>query len=256
MPIKRPVRRQRPIAMRDGRDMPVDVFEYEHAAAQSALCGVRDFDVTQGQLARPRAPNRTADNPVLVFDVGMHVPRGALVDFLITSAEQHAPDRFVMMLAEGLAVEHSVGRHRVHPAIYTKRWTGQNDKRLEVGGFTATALRVLVSPWRSGPRELWVTGRYWREGHARRDEGVEFVSTLRQLEVNKQILRDLDGATEFKIDRTIHAQKTVEELTIKAQERVAPTVIVSSPEDGAMPAFMAGNAGAGATWHVERPPDG
>ena len=174
VPVAMPVRAERLLAMHDGRNLPVPVFEYEHPAAQAALRGVRDFDVTQGQLARPRAPNRTAANPVLTFDVGMHVPQGAVVDCLITSAEQYAPDRFVMMAAEGLVVEHSTSRHNIHPSIYPQRWTGQNDKRLEAGGFKATALRVLCPPWRTGPSEGWVIGRYWRQGHARRAEGQLF----------------------------------------------------------------------------------
>jgi DNA primase len=256
VPVKRPVRTMRQLAMRDGRDVAVPVFEYEHQAAQAALNAVRDFDVRQNQLGRPRAPNRTAADPVLTFDVGMHVPHGALVDFLITGPEQYAPDRFVMMLAEGLAVEHSVARNRVHPAIYPQRWTGQNDRRLEVGGFVATALRVLVAPWRQGPREAWVTGRYWRAGHARREDGEVFVSTLRQLEAHKGVLREIEGATAFKIDRTIHAQRTAEELAINAQEQRKPGFIVTSRETGPLPAYMTTQDGADATWRVERPPDG
>lgn len=255
VPIKRPVRRERLIPMSDGRDVPVSVSEYEHPAAQTSLSGVRDFDVSQNQLGRPRAHNRTAANPVRTFDVGMHVPRGVLVDFLITSAEQYAPERFVMMAAEGLAVEHSVGRHRLHKAIYTQPWTGQNDKRLEAGGFVATALRVLCPPWRTGPRETWVTGRYWRAEHARREAGEMFISTQRQLAAHMQALREHEGATRIKVDRTIHAQPRVEELTINAQGREIPPVIVSPPEIGPLPAFMAALDAGNATRCTEKPPD-
>lgn len=252
VPVKRPVRKERMIAMRDGRDVPVPVFEYEHPAAQAALSGVRDFDVRQGQLARPRAPNRTAADPVRVFDLGMHVPHGALVDVLITSAEQYAPDRFVRMIAAGLAVEHSVGRNRLHPAIYGQPWTGQNDQRLEADGFIATALRVLCPPWRIGPREAWVIGRYWRPGHARRDAGEAFVSTQRQLDANMAALREREGATRIKVDRTVQPQPRPEELAINAQREVHPPVIVSSDAPAPPPPAF----GAEPVWRTFHPPDG
>ncbi|HET7884267.1 MAG TPA: toprim domain-containing protein, partial [Acetobacteraceae bacterium] len=256
VPIKRPVRMLRRVAMRDGRSLSVPVFEYEHPAAQWALCGVRDFDVMQGQLGRPRAPNRTAADPVLTFDVGMHVPHGAVVDFLITSPDQYAPDRFVMMLAEGLAVEHSRGRHRIHPAIYRKDYTGGNDKRLEAGGFVATALRVLCPPWRRGPRQDWVIGRYWRPGHARRKQGELFLSTVRQLDLNMRVLREKERATRIEIDRTIKAQPHAGKLAINLlKEGTSP--VIASPPDVPPARVIAGVQDTQPTpWRAERPPDG
>jgi hypothetical protein len=252
VPIKRPVMTKRGIAMRDGSSVIVDVPGYEHPAAATALRSVRDFDVMQGPFGRPRGPNRTAANPVLIIDVGSHEPRDVLVDVLITHASEYAPDRFVMMAATGLMVEHSHARHRLHPKIYEKPWTGQNDKRLEEGGFIATALRVLCPPWRNGPREALVIGRYWVTGHAHRDQGVLFVSTFRQLNEHVQAMRDRLGAVRFAFDREIWPAPTVEELTINLQSRVSPTFIVSS---GAAPDAPAG-APPESTYRTDHPPDG
>ena len=74
VPIKRPVMTQRAIAMRDGRTMAVSVPDYAHPAAATANRHVRDFDVLQGQYGRGRGVNRTAADPLLLIDVGSHVP--------------------------------------------------------------------------------------------------------------------------------------------------------------------------------------
>ena len=252
VPIKRPVLRSAQIAMRDGSSKTVKVPDYEHPAAAASLRTVRDFDVDQGPYGRPRGSNRTAVNPVLIIDAGSHAPQGVLVDVLITSTEQYAPDRMVMMLAEGLAVEHSHARNRLFKKIYAKPWTGQNDKRLEVGGFVTTALRVLCPSWRSAPREAWVIGRYWREGHARREAGEIFISRQRQLGMHMEVQRKVESAVRITVDRTIHPQRPAGEVTINPQKEDIPAFIVSSGEVVPGTAYREEKPPD----RVERPPDG
>jgi hypothetical protein len=216
------------IMLRDGRSVEVNVPDYEHPAAAAALRSVRDFDVMQGPFGRPRGPNRTAADPVTIIDVGSHIPRA--VDYLITSPAQYAPDRFVRMAAEGLLVPSSVGRRRLHPAIYPKEWTGQNDKRNEAGGFLATALRVISPEWRAGPREAWAIGHYWRTGHAHREAGEPFVCRHRDLAMHMAALRDREGADRVVVERVIRPAPTAGELAINGQERVNRGFIVTSHE--------------------------
>lgn len=252
VPVKRPVRMLRRIAMTDGGSVSVPVWDYAHPAAAAANREVAAFDSMQGVFGRPRAPNRTAANPLLSIDVSKIPPRDVQVDFLITSPTQYAPDRMVCMLAEGLAVEGSRDRHRVHPAIYPHGWTGQNDRRLEAGGFLATVLRVLSPPWRQGPREAWVVGRYWPAGRGRRTEGRTFVSTVRQLALSMLVLRERCGADRIVVDREIRAG----EVTINPVKQDKPAFIVTSPDLPAEGAVSASVESIIAGWRADRPPDG
>jgi hypothetical protein len=220
VPVKRPRQQMQRIALTGGGTLDLPMLEYEHPAARDANRAVRDFDLLQNPLGRPRAADRTAANPARVFNVGMYAPGGCEIDFAIRGAEDYAPDRMVIMAAEsGLIVESSLGRHKLFPSIYRKPYTGQNDKQrgLEVGGFRATSLRIIIPAWRAAPRETWVQCRLWRSGHAHRDKGEQFFSTLRQLEFNQQCLRELYGATDFTIERWIYAAPSPEELSINPQ---------------------------------------
>ncbi len=155
------------------------------------------------------------------------------------------------MAATGLMIEHSLARHHAQPGIYEKAWTGDNDKRNEVGGFIATALRVLCPPWRNGPREGYVVGRYWVAGHARREAGVLFVARMRDLSRHMAVLREA-GAVEIKVERTIKPAPTVEELTINPQREEQTPGTVSSID----PPGSAGEIGDELPWRVDHPPDG
>jgi hypothetical protein len=217
-PVKRARRLCRRAAMRNGGSVLVPTFEFEHPAAQEAQRSVNDFDIMQGPLGRGRGANRTAADPLTLFDVGTHLLPGIELDYLIQSPDQHAPDRFVIMMAEsGLGVDSAVDRSKLHPTIYPHPWTAQNDKHLEAGGFVETALRVIAPPWRRGPKEAYVIGRYWPKGPGRRVTGRLFICPARQLEVSTMMLRTRCDADRIEIEREVlpEPEVTINQLTEK-----------------------------------------
>lgn len=256
VPVEQPVRQYRRIPMRWGRDVVLPTMDYEHPAAAAANRRVRDFDILQGVLARPRATNRTADNPVLTFNIGTAIPDGCEVDHLIIGWKDYAPQRMVTAWAEkGYLTEHSLGRHLLHPTIYEQPWSGQNDRqRLEVGGFKATVLRMITPPWRFGPTEPVVFGRLWRSGHAYREEGEPFFATMRQLQTFMAEARRLYGATRFVVDENLWPDRPITdaELSIIPKSEDEGDIIDSS--DDAMPWPPVGPVVT--TCRVEHPPDG
>jgi len=238
--------------MTNGETVHVPTFEYEHPAAQEANASTSEFDGLQGSLGRPRAMNRTADDPVVTVHVGSApLPGNPVVDVLIRHAEDLAPDRFLCMMAEYAAVDSPVDRCRLFGGIYKKPWHAKYDRKFEAGGFFATVMRVLCPPWGGGPRESWVTGRYWKSGHGRRTAGEKFVCATRQLDVFMRTLRATVGATDIVVDREIKP-----ELGINRQNREEAAILPSSPDAAPRPGPDAGFARPDSVWRVEHPPDG
>ena len=257
VPIKPPVRQYRRIALRGGGDVPLPIMDYEHPAAAAANHRVRDFDILQGPLARPRATDRTADTHVTTIDISTAAPDGCEFDVVITGWQDYAPERMAIAFAErGFITEYSLGRHKLHPDIYAAPWTGQNDSRLETDGFKATALRIVVPPWRDGPNEPCCVGRLWRSGYAYRTDGEEFICTVRAYPTFKAEAAALYGATRFKIDHTLWPYRPLTEveaeLTINV-EREDTGEFIDSCEAG-WPSMPPG--GGPAAYRVDHPPDG
>jgi hypothetical protein len=218
VPVKPPVRRLRQIALRGGKTACLPIREYEHPAARAANALVRDYDILQGMLGRPRACDRTPATPVTVINVSTTPANCCEHDFVIRNWGDYAPQRMVVALAErGFIVESSLGRYTLLPDIYTQPWTGQNDRRLETGGFMATVLRGICLPWRDGPREPYVIGRLWRSGHAYRESGEAFVATMASFPALEAEAQERYGATRIAVDRFLWPARPLtpaEELSI------------------------------------------
>jgi hypothetical protein len=212
VPVKRAARVMRAMPMRNGESVVLPTMEYEHPAAAAANAKVRDFDIRQGPLARPRACDRTPETHVTTFDLSTAVIDGCEWDVVITGWPDYAPERMVIAMAErGYMVKGSFCRHKLFPDLYVKPWTGQNDHRLETGGFEATMLRHIVPAWRDGPREPVVLGRFWRAGHAYRGEGEEFISTMRAFPAFKAEAEAKLGAIRIRVERTLWPDRPITE---------------------------------------------
>jgi hypothetical protein len=221
VPVKRAVQIMRAMPMRNGKSVVLPTMEYEHPAAAAANRKVRDFDIRQGPLARPRACDRTPETHVTTFDLSTAVTDGCEWDVVITGWQDYAPERMAIAMAErGYMVRGSFCRHRLFPDLYTKRWTAQNDWRLETDGFEPTMLRLLCPPWRDGPREPCVIGRFWRSGHAYRAEGEPFIATMRAFPTFKAEAEEKLGATRIVIDRTLWPERPITEPELSIIQQI------------------------------------
>jgi hypothetical protein len=220
VPVKRPALAWKNLPMRGGANVPLRTFEYQHPAAAAANRRVADFDVFQGPLARPRACDRRPETHVTTFDVSTRVLDGCEWDVVIRGWRDYAPERMAIAWAEhGYMVRSSFCRHKLFPDIYGKPWTGQNDRRLETDGFEATMLRLISPPWRDGPREPCVLGRFWRSGHAYRAEGEEFVATMRAFPAFKAEVEAQLGAT-IRIERTLWPARPITETELSIIQKI------------------------------------
>lgn len=200
-----PVRTLRPVAMRAGGVSLVPSMEYQHPAAHDAQGGVRDRQAMQGPGGRSRGSMRDADNPVLSIYVGTSPIPGQVQDYVLSDPEQFASDRFVRMVATGLAVASGPDRHRLHPDIYPKLRTAEYDLPREAGGFLATLQRVLYPAWWGDrPRTIWVELRYWVKGRGNRSEGRSAACLIGQIAWAKRQLREACNAVRIELVAEVH----------------------------------------------------
>lgn len=243
------------VPMADGGTEWVRSTQYEHPAACEANEAVRERQSEQGVGGRPRAPNRTADDPVTTFNVGRPVVPHLQVDYLIRHAGQHAPPRFVRAVAAGLVVDSGPDRHRLHPTIYTRTHTAEYDRPFEVGGFAETLGRVLCPAWQpSGPRERWVIGRYWVDGRGHRRDGRLFSCPESLLAICEALLEETCRATEFKITGYLGGgPDEVTRTRLKTEiEPILGTYLEDGDGDGDHPPLMPSPQGD----EARAPPDG
>jgi hypothetical protein len=254
VPVKRPVRIWKNLPLRGGANIPLQTFEYEHPAAAAANRRAADFDIFQGPLARPRACDRTAETHVTTFDLSTRLLDGCEWDVVITGWKDYAPERMAIAWAEhGYIVRSSFCRHKLFPDIYTKPWTGQNDRRLETDGFEPTMLRLISPPWRDGPREPCVLGRFWRSGHAYRTEGDEFIATMRAFPTFKAEAETKLGARVV-IERTLWPERPITEMELSIIQKIEDTTGVIDSWGSQQPPEPPGLARGG--FPTGPPPDG
>jgi hypothetical protein len=203
--VRMPVKKLRPVPMRDGGVSLVPSMEYEDRAARAAQAAVRDRQAMQGPGGRPRAAMRGSDNPVLSIYVGTSPIPGQVWDYVLSDAEQFAPDRFVRMVASDLAVASGPDRHRLHSDIYTKPRTAEYDMPREAGGFLATQQRVLYPAWWGDrPRTTWVVLRYWVKGRGNRGDGRLAACPAGRIAWAKQRLREACNAVSIELVAEVH----------------------------------------------------
>jgi hypothetical protein len=191
--------------MKGGGVTLVPSMEYRHPAAREAQRAVRERAALQGPGGRPRASSRTVTSPVLSLYIGNGVIPGMEFDCVITSPEQHAPDRFLRMAARGLVVASGRDRNRIHPEIYPKPHTAEYDVKHEVGGMIPTLQRVLYPRWWGDrQRPTWCVLRYWVKGRGNRALGREAACPAGMVAWAKERLREACGAVRFEIFAEVH----------------------------------------------------
>ncbi|MBV9784883.1 MAG: hypothetical protein JO264_13820 [Acidisphaera sp.] len=250
-----PVRSFRQVLMRDGGLSLVPSMEYEHPAVRAAQAAVRDRQAVQGPGGRPRAAMRTADNPVLSIYVGTSPIPGQVWDHVLSDPEQFAPDRFVRMTAENLAVASGPDRHRLCPTIYSKLRTAEYDMPREAGGFLPTLKRVLYPAWWDDrPRTTWVELRYWVKGRGNRDEGRVAACPVGCIAWAQQRLRDACNAVRIEIVADV--PRPSGEVLRTPVETNYTWVLGTSPKSPTGPLFDHVARAADQPSDAERPPDG
>jgi hypothetical protein len=259
VPVEMPVRTWQGIAMAGGGTEWIQSQTYVHPAAREAAEAVRERQAIQGAGGRPRGPNRGPDNPVTVFHVGRVAVPHMEINVLIRGPGQHAPERFVRAMARGFMVDSAPDRKRMHPSIYKEVWTGQDDRKSEVGGFIATARRVLFPAWqRQGPNLPMCAGRYWVAGRGHRREGRAFVCRVTMLDDVKALLRERCKATDFEVTDPCMMPDTELARTQLNPLLFNPRLATSKPaepSEPAAPVWMVAQLG-NRLQPVRAPPDG
>jgi hypothetical protein len=238
VPIAMPVRTLRPVMMKAGGVTLVPSMEYEHPAAREAQAAVRDRQAMQGPGGRGRAPLRTAENPLLSIYVGRGVVPGMMFDYVITSPEEFAPDRFVRMVAAELVVASPRHRHRVHPEIYPKPHSAEYDVKHETGGMIAALQRVLYPKWWGDrPRPPWAVLRYWLKGRGNRTSGFEAACPEGRVAWAAERLRVDLGAVRVEFVASVHRPRHHEEVSRSDVNTDSTWILGTYPRRAAGPLF-------------------